>query len=92
MRFGNSNTGGVVGAAGAAGAANAEDEVLIVATNTGNIGGSVVAATNIAAGQIACTVEFQVMKKYPGHCVRLGKSGRGCVAGNHIVPFHPDCF
>lgn len=86
MRFGNSN------AAGGA-PANTEDEVLIVATNTGNIGtngGS--GANNIAAGQTACTVEFQVMKKYPGRCVRLGKSVRGCVAGNHIVPFHPDCF
>lgn len=62
-----------------------DDEVLVVATNSGG---------NIAIGnsQITCTVEFQVMKKYPGHCVRLGKNGRGCVAGNHIVPFHPDCF
>lgn len=43
---------------------------------------------------IGCSVEFQVMKKIPGRCVRLGgkNGGRGCVSGNHIIPFHPDCM
>lgn len=44
------------------------------------------------AGQIACTVEFQVTKRTVGRCVRLGKSAHGCVAGNHIVPFHSECL
>lgn len=46
-----------------------------------------------AFGTSGCNVEFQVMKKFPGRCVRLGKNGgRGCVSGNHIIPFHPDCL
>ncbi len=45
-------------------------------------------------GLSGCSVEFQVMKKLPGRCVRLGgkNGGRGCVSGNHLVPFHPDCL
>ncbi|KAJ6647591.1 hypothetical protein Bhyg_02814 [Pseudolycoriella hygida] len=44
-------------------------------------------------GTSGCSVEFQVMKKFPGRCVRLGKNGgHGCVSGNHIIPFHPDCL
>lgn len=41
-----------------------------------------------------CNIEFQVMKVFPGHCMRLGRNGggRGCVSGNHIIPFHPDCM
>lgn len=40
-----------------------------------------------------CNVEFQVPKIYPGRCMKLGKNGAyGCVAGNHIVPFHQDCM
>lgn len=43
-------------------------------------------------GMPGCSVEFQVMKKIPGRCVRLGGRSRGCVSGSHIIPFHPDCL
>lgn len=60
--------------------------------STGNIEGFDESGGN-GIGSSGCSVEFQVMKKFPGRCVRLGKSGgRGCVSGNHIIPFHPDCL
>lgn len=63
--------------------------VAAIASSTGNIEGF---DENGANG--ICSVEFQVMKKLPGRCVRLGGKGggRGCVSGNHIIPFHPDCL
>lgn len=40
-----------------------------------------------------CRIEFQVTKVLPGWCTRLGRSsGRACVSGNHLIPFHPDCM
>lgn len=42
--------------------------------------------------QQLCTIEIPVVKKYTGHCVRLGKKGKGCVAGEHIIPYHLDCL
>jgi hypothetical protein len=38
-----------------------------------------------------CQIEFQVMKKYVGHCAQIGKNMRGCVAGSFIHPYHPVC-
>lgn len=32
------------------------------------------------------------MKRTTGHCVKLGKAGNGCVAGNYLQPFHPECM
>lgn len=59
-----------------------------------NMAGGNVANTNPALSNGQCNIEFQVLKVYPGHCMRLGRNGggRGCVSGNHIVPFHPDCM
>lgn len=42
--------------------------------------------------QQLCTIEIPVVKKYTGHCIRLGKKGKGCVAGEHIIPYHLDCL
>lgn len=42
--------------------------------------------------QQLCTIEIPVVKKFAGHCVRLGKKGKGCVAGEHIIPYHLDCL
>lgn len=39
-----------------------------------------------------CHVEFTVLKKAVGHCVKLGKATRACVSGTYIHPFHPDCM
>lgn len=39
-----------------------------------------------------CHVEFTVLKKAVGHCVKLGKATRACVSGTFIHPFHPDCM
>lgn len=58
-----------------------------------NVGGG--ASVNVnPVTNAQCNIEFQVMKVFPGHCMRLGRNGggRGCVSGNHIIPFHPDCM
>ena len=39
-----------------------------------------------------CHMEFQVMKRVTGHCVKIGKTTRGCVSGTYIHPFHHDCL
>lgn len=70
----------------------------IVPSNTGNNlantgGGSGIGNSGTAtANTQICTVELQVLKKYPGRCVRLGKTGHGCVSGSHIIPFHSECM
>lgn len=58
-----------------------------------NLGGGGSANSN-PVSNAQCNIEFQVMKVFPGHCMRLGRNGggRGCVSGNHIIPFHPDCM
>lgn len=69
--------------------------VAAVASSTGNMDGFD-ENVNGNGGTMGCSVEFQVMKKLPGRCVRLGgkNGGRvyGCVSGNHMIPFHPDCL
>lgn len=70
-------------------------------TNNGNGGATTAAAVNNINLQNApfgmmpqqlCTIEIPVVKKYTGHCVRLGKRGKGCVTGDHIIPYHLDCL
>lgn len=40
-----------------------------------------------------CHMEFQVLKRAVGHCVKIGKTARGCVSlSGYIHPFHPDCM
>lgn len=38
-----------------------------------------------------CHLEFTVMKRATGHCMKLGKSTVACVSGTYVHPFHPDC-
>lgn len=70
-------------------------------TSNGNGGAATAAAVNNINLQNAplgtvpqqlCSIEIPVVKKYTGHCVRLGKIGRGCVAADHIIPYHLDCL
>lgn len=39
-----------------------------------------------------CHLEFTVMKRAVGHCIKLGKSTVACVSGTSVHPFHPDCL
>ncbi|KAK5643950.1 hypothetical protein RI129_007795 [Pyrocoelia pectoralis] len=34
----------------------------------------------------------RIIKKITGHCIKLGRSTRGCVSGNYLHAFHPDCM
>lgn len=38
-----------------------------------------------------CHVEYQVMKRVIGKCIKLGRSLNGCAAGSYIQPLHPEC-
>lgn len=51
-------------------------------------------ASNQIPGEqdIACHMEYQVMKRVVGRCVKLGRSAKGCVAGNYVHPYHPECM
>jgi hypothetical protein len=39
-----------------------------------------------------CHVEFTVIKKAIGHCVKIGKVMKACISGSYIHPLHPDCM
>lgn len=39
-----------------------------------------------------CHVEFTVVKRAVGRCVKVGKITRACVSGTVFHPFHPDCM
>lgn len=39
-----------------------------------------------------CHVEFTVLKRAVGHCIKLGKATRACVSGSYFHPGHPDCI
>lgn len=40
-----------------------------------------------------CHVEFTVLKKAVGRCIKLGKTmTTACVSGSYIQPFHADCM
>jgi hypothetical protein len=39
-----------------------------------------------------CHVEYTVLKKSTGHCVKIGKGMRACIAGAYFHPYHPDCI
>lgn len=41
--------------------------------------------------EVPCHMEYQVVKRVVGHCMKLGRSAKGCVAGNYLHPFHPEC-
>ncbi|KAJ8944303.1 hypothetical protein NQ318_021233 [Aromia moschata] len=39
-----------------------------------------------------CHLEYQVIKKVVGTCIKLGKGTRACVSGNYLHPLHPECL
>lgn len=39
-----------------------------------------------------CHVEFTVVRRAVGHCVKLGKVMRACISGTYIHPFHQECL
>lgn len=39
-----------------------------------------------------CHVEYQVIKRILGKCVKLGRNLKGCASGNYIQPLHPECM
>ncbi|XP_023312686.1 uncharacterized protein LOC111692798 [Anoplophora glabripennis] len=39
-----------------------------------------------------CHLEYQVMKRVVGTCIKLGRTARGCVSGNYLQPLHPECM
>lgn len=39
-----------------------------------------------------CHVEFTVLKRAVGRCVKIGRATRACISGTYIHPFHPDCM
>ncbi|CAD1478323.1 unnamed protein product [Heterotrigona itama] len=43
-------------------------------------------------GSKICQMEYQVTKKMPGKCFKLSRGITGCVSGDYVNPFHPDCF
>ncbi|XP_043510816.1 uncharacterized protein LOC122529093 isoform X3 [Frieseomelitta varia] len=43
-------------------------------------------------GSRICQIEYQVTKKMPGNCFKLSRGVTGCVSGDYMNPFHPDCF
>lgn len=38
-----------------------------------------------------CHVEFTVLKRAVGRCVKIGKTMRACISGTFVHPFHPEC-
>ncbi|XP_016770753.2 uncharacterized protein LOC107965265 [Apis mellifera] len=39
-----------------------------------------------------CQIEYQITKKRAGKCIKLSHGVTGCVSGDYMNPFHPDCF
>lgn len=50
------------------------------------------AATTPSGEDNACHVEFTVLKRAVGRCIKVGKTTRACIAGTYFQPFHPDCM
>ncbi|KAJ3657584.1 hypothetical protein Zmor_009373 [Zophobas morio] len=51
-----------------------------------------VAQDEYVEDEAPCHLEYQVMKRVVGTCIKLGRSARGCVAGNYLHPLHPECM
>lgn len=47
---------------------------------------------NLPEPERLCHVEYQVMKRTIGKCVKLGRNLKGCASGNYIQPLHPECM
>lgn len=56
-----------------------------------------ISASNLNHGSIPtpsseCHVEFTVLKRAVGRCIKVGKATRACISGTYFQPFHPDCM
>jgi hypothetical protein len=67
-----------------------EDSPAVVATSLNHLP-LANSPTNVVDDN-TCHVEFTILKKAVGHCVKLGKATRVCISGTYIHPFHPDCM
>jgi hypothetical protein len=43
-------------------------------------------------GNNVCHVEFTVIKRAAGHCIKIGKNMRGCMSGTYFHPYHFECI
>ncbi|XP_029032579.1 uncharacterized protein LOC114871168 isoform X1 [Osmia bicornis bicornis] len=43
-------------------------------------------------GERFCQIEYQVTRKRSGKCMQISNGITGCISGEYIDPFHPDCF
>ncbi|XP_017783973.1 PREDICTED: uncharacterized protein LOC108567796 isoform X2 [Nicrophorus vespilloides] len=64
-----------------------DDSPVVVKTNAVTAG-----ETDETVGSSVCHMEYQVVKRVVGRCIKLGRAARGCVAGNYLHPFHPECM
>lgn len=64
-----------------------DDDSPKSSTNDGPISNQIPGEENTA-----CHMEYQVMKRVVGQCVKLGRTAKGCVAGNYLHPYHPECM
>lgn len=46
----------------------------------------------VVVAENTCHVEFTVVRRAVGHCVKLGKVMRACISGTYIHPFHQECL
>ncbi|XP_017783963.1 PREDICTED: uncharacterized protein LOC108567796 isoform X1 [Nicrophorus vespilloides] len=65
-----------------------DDSPVVVKTNAVTEAGE----TDETVGSSVCHMEYQVVKRVVGRCIKLGRAARGCVAGNYLHPFHPECM
>lgn len=72
-----------------------EDSPAAVASNLNQILPSATAHAAVLPPMVEdnmCHVEFTVLKRAVGRCIKLGKATKACVSGTYIHPFHPDCM
>ncbi|XP_076622668.1 uncharacterized protein LOC143342547 [Colletes latitarsis] len=43
-------------------------------------------------GDRLCQIEYQMTRRRAGKCVKIGNGMTGCISGDYMNPFHPDCF
>lgn len=72
---------------------DSDSRPTVVATNLNHLPLThAVNSPNNVVEENTCQVEFTVLKRAIGHCMKLGKATRACVSGTFIHPFHPDCI
>lgn len=69
-----------------------EDSPAAVAENLNHFPSAHAAPLPPTTEDNTCHVEFTVLKRAVGHCVKIGRAMRACISGTYIHPFHPDCM